>query len=146
MSCLNNVEETTRKLYGGLIIISGLPLMERSRFLIDEASSPPSRCWARNTCGTENLWPQFRGKLISRFVPQPLAILGWGRCLAVSMKMVCSPLRHGTLPDFLSGLSSIAPVLSQCNPLGSGGQAYWLAACRPTRQVTSPSEGIYNVS
>jgi len=31
----------------------------------------------------------------------------------------------------------IAPVLSRGNPLGSGGQAYWLVAC--TRQVTSAS-------
>ena len=49
------------------------------------------------------------------------------------------PLRHGTLPDFLSGLSPIARILSPGNPLDSGGQTYWLAAC--TRQVTSPSWG-----
>ena len=40
-------------------------------------------------------------------------------------------------PGFPSGLSPIARILSQGNPLGSGGQAYWLAAC--TRQVTSAS-------
>jgi len=51
--------------------------------------------------------------------------------------MMMMPLRHGTLPDFLSGLSLIAPVLSQGNPLGSWGQANWLAAC--TRKVTYPS-------
>jgi len=61
------------------IIISGLPSMERSRFLIHEASSPPSSCWARNEhCGTENLWPQFRGKLISRFVPPATCQAGVG--------------------------------------------------------------------
>src|SRR6218665_191804 len=36
-----------------------------------------------------------------------------------------------TRPDFLSGLSPIAPVLSRGNPLGSGAKAYWLAAARP---------------
>src|SRR6218665_1713327 len=52
------------------IIISGLTTTEHSRFLIHETSSPPSHCWARNEhCGKENLWPQFRGKLISGFVP-----------------------------------------------------------------------------
>src|SRR6218665_2697950 len=62
-----------------IIIISGLPPAEHSRFLIHEASSPPSRCWARNErCGMENLWPQFRGKLICRFVPAATCQAGVG--------------------------------------------------------------------
>jgi len=57
--------------------MSGLPLIERSRFLIHEASGPQRRCWVGNErCGMENLWPQFRGKLISRFVPPPTCQAG----------------------------------------------------------------------
>src|SRR6218665_4005763 len=37
-----------------IIIISGLPQTQPSRFHIREASSPPSSCWARNErCGTD---------------------------------------------------------------------------------------------
>src|SRR6218665_1440663 len=71
-----------------IIIISDLPLTERSRFLVHAASGPTCSCyWARNErCGTEALWPQFSGKLVSGFVPQPLARQAWDtcRCLAVS--------------------------------------------------------------
>jgi len=80
---------------------STFPPMEHSRFLLHKASIPPSSCWARNErCGTWNLWPQFRGKLISRLVPQPLARQAWGRCLAVSMKTIYSALAAWQLAGF----------------------------------------------
>src|SRR6218665_4212290 len=69
--------------------------------------------------------------------PQPLARQAWGRCLAVSIKTVYSALVAWHPAGFSDWVVSHSRILSRGNPLGSGDQAYWLAAC--TRQVTSPS-------
>jgi len=46
--------------------------------------------------------------------------------------------------EFSVWVVSHSRILSRGNPLGSGDQAYWLAAC--TRQITSPSQGVCRVS
>ena len=52
--------------------------------------------------------------------PQRLARKAWGiRVRPLRCGRSTPPLRPGTLPDFLSGLSPIARVLSRGNPLGS---------------------------
>src|SRR6218665_2710694 len=76
-----------------IIIISGLPPMEHSHFLIHEASSPQTAVGpetsvaARRTFGHSAEENSSAGSF-----PQPLARQAWGRCLAVSKKTVYSAL------------------------------------------------------
>src|SRR6218665_1311530 len=77
------------------------------------------------------------GRRIATHSVDPLLTHFLGEIPGLRLALIPDVVVSEAEPGFLSGLSPIARILSRGNPLGSGGQAYWLAAKSPLRRRVS---------